>query len=202
MTDGAMSASPPPAANATTSGRRELLTAVGLCLAGAAVVLLAISRPWLTSRLGAAPPLPSRRIDVEGARLAPGARVLGLVGLAGVAALPATRRFGRTVVGVLLTASGLGVVAVLVRVLADPAGAVRRADAVGVITVGGSARLVAWPYLAALGGLLIAAAGALVVVRSRRWEVMSARYDAPAAQPPPGERSLWDAFDRGEDPTG
>jgi uncharacterized membrane protein (TIGR02234 family) len=183
------------------SNRRELLVAIGLCLVGAALVLLAMSRPWLTYHLAAAAPLPSREVDIAGARLAPGARVLGLVGLAGVAALPASRRRGRTVVGLLLALAGAGLVADLIRVLSDPLAAVARADLTDA-TRRGSTSLGGWPYVAMLGGLLILAAGALVVVRGRRWEELSARYDAPTEQAPPGEASLWDALDRGEDPTG
>ena len=182
------------------SGRRELLAAVGLCLAGAALVLLALSRSWVDHKIGAAPPLPSRRLRIDGAQLAPGARVLGLVGLAGVAALPATRRLGRTVIGVLLVAAGIGLIADLVRTLADPAAAVRRSSALAGSPAGIS--FGASPYVAMVGGLLITAAGVLVVVRGRRWEGLSARYDAPAEAAPPGEASLWDALDRGEDPTG
>ncbi|MBC7375655.1 MAG: Trp biosynthesis-associated membrane protein, partial [Frankiales bacterium] len=50
-----------------------------------------------------------------------------------------------------------------------------------------------------------------IAVRGRRWAALSARYDAPAAraeQEPDSEvsasrqeRALWEALDRGEDPT-
>jgi uncharacterized membrane protein (TIGR02234 family) len=124
---------------------------------------------------------------------------LALVGLAGVAALPATRGFGRRVVGLLIAASGVGIVAVLVRALVDPAAALSRAPVVDAHF--GSVDLGPWPYVALLGALLLAAAGILVVLRSRSWLAMSTRYDAPAQQHRDREPSLWDSLDRGEDPT-
>jgi hypothetical protein len=48
---------------------------------------------------------------------------------------------------------------------------------------------------------LLVAAGLLIVVRGRSWASMSSRYDAPAQRPREGEASLWEALDRGEDPT-
>lgn len=179
---------------------RELRVAAGLCLAGAALVLVAVSRSWLTYRFGTAP-LPTREVDVTGAQLARGARVLGLVGLAGVAALPATRGHARTAVGALLTAAGAGVIAVVARVLLDPAQALLD-NGPPDTHLAGAPDLGGWPYAAILGGLLLLAAGLLAVVRGRRWQGLSARYDAPAETPRPGEASLWDALDRGEDPTG
>jgi uncharacterized membrane protein (TIGR02234 family) len=184
------------------TSRRELLLAVLLCLAGAALVLLATSRPWLTLRVPAAAPLPTRTLTRNGSAIAGGARALGLVGLAGVAALPATRRIGRVVVGGLLALSGTGIVTVLVRVLAHPVAAVARSGPFPDAHVAGPVDLGGWPYLALIGGGLLAAAGLLVVVRGRRWEVLSERYEPPAAQGPPGEASFWEALDRGEDPTG
>ncbi len=184
------------------TSRRELLIAIGLCLAGAALVLLAMSRPWLSFRLGAAAPLPSRQLDLAGARLAPGARVLGLVGLAGVAALPATRAVGRTLVGIVLGLAGVGLVLDLLRVLHDPLGAVDRSGPLTDVHLSRGVDLGGWPYVALVGGLLITAAGLLVVVRGRRWAGLSSRYDAPTATAADREPSLWEALDRGEDPTG
>jgi uncharacterized membrane protein (TIGR02234 family) len=171
------------------STRRELLTAVALCLLGSALVLLAVSRTWVSYRMAAAAPLPSKSFEVIGTHLAPGARALALVGLAGTAAILATRGLGRAVVGVLVTAAGAGVMAVVIRALADPDPVAPGAD------------LGAWPYVALLGALLIGTAGLLVVVRGRSWAAMSSRYDAPADRKAIGEGSLWEALDRGEDPT-
>jgi uncharacterized membrane protein (TIGR02234 family) len=61
------------------------------------------------------------------------------------------------------------------------------------------------------GGLVLLAAGALTVVRGRHWPGMSSRYETPAArasretasvrEQSTTPKGLWDALDRGEDPT-
>ena len=182
--------------------RTGLRIAVLGCLAGAGLVLLALSRPWLTARIGAAPPLPGRTVTLTGSAFAPGARALGLVGLAGVAALPATRRWGRAAVGALLVLAGAGIVVVVARVLSDPASAARGTEAFRTgFAVTSSPSLGAWPYVAILGGVLLLSSGALAVLRGRGWAAMGERYEAPAAPKPVGEASLWEALDRGEDPT-
>jgi uncharacterized membrane protein (TIGR02234 family) len=65
-----------------------------------------------------------------------------------------------------------------------------------------------WPWVAAMGGLVAVAVGALTVVRGRRWPSMGRRYAAaPQSQAASqaattrDETSMWDALDRGDDPT-
>lgn len=180
--------------------RRELMVAIALCLLGSALVLLAVSRAWVTAPIPAAAPLPPRAVELLGTHLAPGSRALALVGLAGVAALPATRTWGRTLVGALVALAGLGAAAVVVRALADRPHALARTSPLTDAHIAGAPGFGSWPYVALLGAALLVAAGLLVAVRGRSWASMSERYDAPAAQPA-GERSLWEALDRGEDPT-
>lgn len=183
--------------------RRELLLAAGLCLLGSALVLLATGRGWLVYTFPAAEPLPPRVVTVTGSELAPGARALALLGLAAVAALPAARGRLRTAVGALVVLAGLGGLAVLGWVLGDPLAAARHSEALRLEQrLTGTPDLGAWPYVAVLGAVLLAAAGGLVVVRGRHWADLSSRYDAPTAPKPVSEATLWDALDRGEDPTG
>jgi uncharacterized membrane protein (TIGR02234 family) len=163
-------------------------------------VLLSLAQGWVSTRVPAPPPLPSRRLELRGTTIAPGARDLALVGLAALAAIPATRRLGRVLVGAAVAAAGAGIVVLLVRVLADPAAAVRRTRSPIASDLSGHVGLGWWPYVGVAGGLALAAAGLAVAVRGRRWAALSARYDAPSA-PAVGERSLWEALDRGEDPT-
>ena len=177
--------------------------AVALCLGGAALVLLALARTWVAYEIGAAPPLPGRTLELTGALVVPGARALGLLGLAGVLALPATRTWGRLVVGSLLAAAGAGVAVLVIRALADPMEAVARATPPG-RAAAGSLDLGGWPYGALLGAGLLVAAGAIVLLRGRQWSALGARFE-PQAQPsvaqPTGQAAVWDALDRGEDPT-
>jgi hypothetical protein len=50
------------------------------------------------------------------------------------------------------------------------------------------------PSLTALGALVVVDAGVLTILRGRSWPGLSARYE----RTPSG---MWDALDRGEDPT-
>lgn len=194
------------------SARRELATAVLLCLAGASLVLLGAGRAWTTVDLPAGPLTGGSVVPLPGSALVPGVRALGLVGLAGVVALAATRRTGRVVVGVLLLLGGAGVVAAALG--PDLTAASLRSDQVAASGAVGPAAPVtttAWPAVTALGGLVLALAGLLTVLRGRSWPALGARYEPPAggagrSGPPsaagaPTERSLWEALDRGEDPT-
>lgn len=192
-----------------SSPRRELSLAVLLCLAGAFVVLVGVGRTWASVALPAGPLTGEAVVALPGSALAPGLRALGLVGLAGVVALAATRRAGRVVVGVLLVLAGGGVVAGVLAL--DLTAAALASEQVRTAGAPGSAATVhgtAWAWLTAGGGLVLALAGLLTVLRGRSWPGLGNRYDAPAAsaQPSPGtgaptERSLWEALDRGEDPT-
>ena len=60
-----------------------------------------------------------------------------------------------------------------------------------------------WPALTLAGGVLLLLAGGLIAVRGRRWAGLSSSYDAPTAAPaaPVTDKGVWDALDRGDDPT-
>lgn len=152
--------------------RRELAYTVLLCVVGAGLALFAASRTWAVEVVPRPAPLPPARTPQAGGPLL---SALAVAALAGAGALPATRGRARTALGVLLVAAGVGIVAAAAPSL--PAG---------------------WPALCALGGGAVAAAGALAVVRGRRWSGMGTRYERAA---PVTGSDLWDALDRGEDPT-
>lgn len=195
------------------SSRRELGLAVLLCLAGSGLVLFAASRGWAQVPVTGRPVLPDVVVAVRGRDLHPGLPAVALVGLAGVVALLATRRAGRVVVGVLLLLAGLGAVVLAAQVLTGGAGGAAATEPVreaGGVGFAGPPDLTGWPLAAAVGGLLLALSGAVVAVRGPRWAALSRRYETPAvraeqeapAPSEPNERELWEALDRGEDPTG
>ncbi|GGM43551.1 Trp biosynthesis-associated membrane protein [Dactylosporangium sucinum] len=171
-------------------GRRGLTVVALACGAAAAVVLLAATRGWqevVTERVAPLPPATTHRTGTD---LAPWLPALGAVALAGAGALLATRGAARLVVGGLLSVAGAGIAAAALLTLGD-----------GVT--------VAWPVLSALAGIVVAAAGVATVRSGRTWPAMGARYerpkrpDAPDGAPrrPASQAELWDALDRGEDPT-
>jgi hypothetical protein len=205
-----------------TTGRRGLTVAVLACCVAGAVAFLSASRGWGTVTIVRPAPLPPTVTARTGDAWVPALPALSLVAIAGAGALLALKGVLRKVIGLLLTATGLGCVAAAVTGLAEGADPL-------------------WPVLAVVGGLVIAATGAVTVKAAGTWPSMGARYERPA----PGDRherparkhapeqddqdapeqngnhvpeqenpdrtsslpaaesraELWDALDRGEDPT-
>lgn len=176
------------------AGRRELALAVLVCAAAAGLVLVAAGREWLVELVDRPAPLTPQRITHTGGDLRPWLPALGWLGVAGAGALLATRALARRLVGGLLALAGIGIMA--------GAGSAAAAGA----TRGG------WALLATIGGLAVTVAGLAAMLRSSAWPALGARYErtgAPTSRPEtPGSggstttpESLWEALDRGEDPT-
>lgn len=188
----------------------EVGLALLLTLVGAAGALLVSLADWqvLTTRL-------PQRVDVvhlSGRDVDSASTALGLVALAGVVAVLATRGVWRRLVGVVIGLSGAGLVW---RGIASGGGiGVDRARSM-VESRHRTVRLdqgvtpsvdvhTVWPVLSVVCGVLVLAAGVLVAVRGGRWRGMSARYEpAPdsGADQTRAAASMWSALDRGEDPT-
>jgi uncharacterized membrane protein (TIGR02234 family) len=182
-----------------------MVLALGLILAGAAVVVFGASRTWLTAAW-VVPDFPAVRIQKSGGEVAPLVRAAGFVALAGVVALLATRRRGRLVVGAVVLLAGAAVVVgcVLFQVAneAEADAALAKSVADPTLTVHATAlSTTAWPYPTAVGGLLVVAGGLVTLLRSAGWPAMGARYDAPNAPARRTDSDPWAALDRGEDPT-
>jgi len=222
---------PAPAAPArpSRSVTREKVAAALLAAAGAGLVLASDGRGWARATVTAPVRL---SVEATGSSLTSLPYALGLAGLAGAVALFAVRRIGRFLVGLVLLGAGAGTVAAVAANLGhlDSTQLTRAAEQ----TLGASAAQLgavsntAWPYVTIAGGVLIALAGALTLVRGRSWTGLSNRYEvAPAERPAtasntasqaPGtaqaapsdtardeadltSRELWDALNRGADPT-
>lgn len=194
------------------SGRRGLAAAVVGIAVGAGLVLLGASRVWWLQTVAQPAPLRPQEIVHTGASLAPVLPALGWVALAGAGGLIATRGSFRRLVGGLLVAAAVGVVALVIPVLSS-------GNPVGL----------GWPAACLSGAVIVGAAGVLTAREGDRWPVMGRRYGygspgtGPATGPaaPSGAVSgkdqagrmpdsasqtvesaeWWDAVDRGEDPT-
>ncbi|NGO70382.1 TIGR02234 family membrane protein [Streptomyces boncukensis] len=193
--------------------RRALAVALLCGALGAALALVAAGQTWSESTAAFAQgtvPVKANGSDVTGLPSA-----LALVGLAALVAVFAVRRTGRVAVAALLTLCGVGVIASAL-LAADDRGALaeQASQTSGLSGSGvGAVDLTAWPYVSAVGGLLLAAAGLLALRYGRAWPSMSgsARYERTARRPRPAARprrvdpdrpeDLWKALDRGEDPT-
>ncbi|MFJ4919207.1 TIGR02234 family membrane protein [Streptomyces sp. NPDC088725] len=200
------------------SSRRSLGAALLLGAVGAAVVLIASGQTWAEGTAavgGGSVPLEAGGRDVTGVPAA-----LAVVGLAALVAVFAVRRAGRLLVSLLLALSGAGAAAAAFLGAADSAAL----DEKAATTTGDAAATVdalthtAWPYVTAVGSVLILLAGLLALGYGRRWPAMSGRYERTGAQGPRGPvrgrqarrapvvdpnrpEDLWKALDRGEDPT-
>ncbi|MFC4119608.1 Trp biosynthesis-associated membrane protein [Nonomuraea zeae] len=183
------------------AGRGELLGWVAMTALGCALVLLAAGRAWVSipqTGADAGPP--------TGGDLSPVLTPLALAGLAGVVAVLATKGAGRRIVGGLLALCGAGAAAgtwtalggaTVTDVLRDRNVLHGAADLPWEI-------IPVWPAVAAAGALLVFAGGVLAILRGGRWAGMSGRYEREAVKPRAeagDDKALWDALDRGDDPT-
>lgn len=178
---------------------------------GAAVALLATRQRWsegVVTVAGGPFPLSAKGSDVTGVPAA-----LAIVGLAALVAVFAVRRAVRFMVAALLALSGAGTVAAALLGASDSSALDEKAAQASGDTSATVQALThtGWPYVAAVGGVLILLAGLLALRYGRLWPGMSGRYErggAPrprrkAKDPDPDRpEELWKALDRGEDPTG
>lgn len=198
----------PQAARGRVYQRASMLLVLAGALAGLVTTLL----PWVTAQVEGGQQL-SASADVAN----PATLALSLAGLAGAAALWLIGRWPRVVLGVLLVLIGIAGV-MTVATMAD-AQVLQRAlerqlqlDPAGALNGGADlmpARTVA-PWLAMLGGVLLAIGGALTVATAQLWQGGGRRYavagggaaSESVAQTKADVRvDQWDALSAGEDPT-
>ncbi|MFD0271460.1 TIGR02234 family membrane protein [Streptomyces sp. NPDC127106] len=191
------------------SGRRSVAAALLSGALGATVVLLGSGRVWVrgTAAVGGG----SLPVTADGQAVTGLPAALAIVGLAALVAVFAVRGTSRLLVSALLALSGAGaaVAAVLAaddRQALDAQAAKATADTAAQV---GALAHTAWPFVTAVGGVLILVAGLLALRHGRTWPAMGGRYErdggAPTRRPatvdPDRPEDLWKALDRGEDPT-
>jgi hypothetical protein len=188
---------------------KNLVLLAGIVVSG--LTLLTWTGQWFILRLAASGSGRSI-IAVTGDVAAPGLIALALAGLALVAALAIAGPVFRVILGVLQALIGVTVALSSVLAIADPVGASSTAvtTATGVSGKASVAALVvsvsqtAWPWIAAVVGLLTIALGIVVLVSFRRWPGSSRRYQPvrfEAEQPGANPVSDWDTLSGGSDPT-
>jgi uncharacterized membrane protein (TIGR02234 family) len=186
---------------------RELMTAVLLLVIGGAVGAFTVGRHWATASvsLGAGSlrsvPLTGREMHAT--------ELLGLALLASAAAVLATRGWTRLAVGVLGVLLAVGLFAHTAEIMWTRGTAAGDSAAVQLLVPTSSdqsvpATLTAWPWIAIISGFVAFVGAAMVLVRGRGWPALGQRYEAPGTPKvaePVGAQGVWDALDRGEDPT-
>ncbi|MFE3457208.1 Trp biosynthesis-associated membrane protein [Nocardiopsis aegyptia] len=190
-------------------GRREYGITTLAMLAGAALLLAAAGRHWITGELEVPGPVAPSPVDLTGADLTGTPTGVGWAGLAAIAGLYAARGWVRRAVG-LLTAAGGALVLVSVWSATRP-GALADTVASQAAASGGAARLATAPDLGGLGpamavagAVALVASGLLATVRAPAWPGMGTRYDrdaAPRQHQAETPSDLWRSLDAGDDPT-
>lgn len=203
---------------AAASARRAPLAWAAACAAGAGAVLLAAGRDWARVRYGAGSPL--GEVTLTGADLVPYLGPAALAALAAVVAVLAARGVWRRLIGVAV--AGCGAAAAIGALTGAGGGTVLKAAAErSALSAAGPAThevAAAWPAATVAGGVVLLAGGVVAALFASRWPGMSERYERRGPGAPPsgrgperrptgpaapagGERELWDALDRGDDPT-
>ena len=189
-----------------TPARERALTVV-VCAVAAGLALFAASRTWVVETVARPAPLPPQVTTRTGASLVPAIPALALVALAGAGGLLATRAWGRRLVAGLLVVSGVGLVALSI----GRGGWALAVVAGGLVVAAAGAyawwRGPNWPSL----GVRYERTPAEKPVRSpaiavdHRTERTESGAESSDVQVDSGDeaasQALWDAIERGEDPT-
>ena len=194
-----------------SSARRELAVALAALVVGGTMCLVFAGRAWGEAAVDDG--LTTTTEQATGRDLLPLAPAVGLLALAAVVAIPATRQMGRFVVGLVLVLAGLATAIGSVRLARDlPTHVISWASQAGEAaeSVHGATAHPAAALLTGAGGLLVAGVGVAVILRGRTWPAMGRRFDRDVrvggepntdTTPSVGSRDTWDALDRGDDPT-
>lgn len=184
--------------------RRSTVVLVTALLALA--VFGATTQTWVTVRLDPAT-VSGGDLQVQGSKAATSVTALALVALAGGLAASIAGRIARWIISSIIVLSAAGIVAAAATVLADPLAAAQGSIGAATGVSGGQAdaAATAFPVLAIIAALLLAAAALMIVPAGRHWKART-KYDAAPGRAartagPVDEIDSWDRLTRGEDPT-
>ena len=172
-----------------------------LLLFGAVALLLSATRPWVEAAANGTVGLPAVDVSITGGEALPVLTGAGLLLLAGIAGVLATGGVLRVIVGVvLLVTSAVALEAAISFGRRGSTAAEETARAILQTSGTGTG----WWLLAAGGAAAGVLAGTLTVALGKRWPTLGSRYqrrDARASGAATTPAQMWDAMDRGEDPT-
>jgi hypothetical protein len=205
----------------TTPVRQRAVTVV-VCAAAAGLALFAASRTWTVETVARPAPLPPQVTTRNGSELVPALPALALVALAGAGGLLATRAWGRRLVAGLILLAGLGLAGLAV----GRGGWALVVVAAGLVVAAAGAyawwRGPTWPSLGVRYERTTRADGATRTEKAEGAAAEQPVRDPAAPVGPSTERTesgaessdiqvdsaeeavsqaLWDAIERGEDPT-
>jgi uncharacterized membrane protein (TIGR02234 family) len=184
-----------------TRGREYGLTLLVMAVAALGIVV-AYRSTWITAAVpvfsGTTAPTTSERFS--GTNLVGFGGAAGWVCLAAVGGVVATRSWGRSFVGAIAflagAAAGVGALTFWLSRQSLIAAALQGGE---VISVEGNL----WWIIACGGGLAVMVTGALTLLRGRSWPALGRKYErnSDAGASPSSATEMWDALNRGEDPT-
>lgn len=185
--------------------------ALAALVSGAVLALLSATQVWVRANL-AISGLPAVVVEPTGRTLVPVVAAVGLLALGAAVATLLVGQLGRVLMGVAVAVLAAGAAFAAFRVAADPAMAVAAAlaEAAGVSDLpssGGAVTAVsnAWPQVAGIAMVIVACAATIAAVASPQvWPRGGRRYAATETSAERGREDgvgLWDALDRGDDPT-
>jgi hypothetical protein len=182
--------------------RREAATVLAVVAACSVAVVFTAGRIWL-NLVGARPaPFAAVQSDVTGR-----AEFAALSGLAVVVLVTALLVFvsggwARIALGLLIAIAGGSISYLAANGVGAPS-QLRQLELLGSQSAGVTGVRAQvhnlWPVSTLILGLMMSAAGLVVVFRSRAWPGLSKRYEGPSQTAEPAD--LWRTLDRGEDPT-
>ncbi|WP_026551783.1 Trp biosynthesis-associated membrane protein [Arthrobacter sp. H20] len=151
-------------------------------------------------------------LQIPGSDAATAVTAFALVALAAALAVSIAGRIARVLVVAILLIAGVGITWNSLLVIADPTGAAAPAigEAIGVSTNSGAELILsAFPWLAAVAGVLLIATAVWMLLAGRSWN-RSTRYDKVTAENPTARKTTahsdeidsWDQLTKGKDPTG
>jgi hypothetical protein len=184
--------------------QRSYRNAMVLLVVAGAGLLWAAASVWVTATATPAG-LPEVTLSATGQQILPVVSGGGILALAGIAGTWATKGRWRTVVGAVLAAVLAWVAVSIIRFAVGLPTSVENslARSEGIAATDLVAVQVSQWWVLALGAAAVGLlAAALITVRGARWSGMGDRYARSSATGTTmTSAQLWDALDRGEDPT-